>query len=112
MKHYNGILILALLISISSIALAQSTQQKDRTPGIDERQDVQKERIKQGVKSGELTKPEARKLVAEQKKIGRAEARAKSDGTVTKKERAKLHHELNKANRDIARQKHDRQKRK
>lgn len=82
------------------------------TPVLDERQQNQKQRIKQGVNSGELTKKETKRLVKGQAQLQRMENRAKSDGVVTKKERAKLQHKANKESAKIAKNKHDRQKRK
>jgi hypothetical protein len=64
-------------------------------------------RIEQGVKSGELTRPEARKLRREEKRIHGAEAKAKSDGTVTPEEKAKIEAMQDKASKNIYDQKHD-----
>jgi len=99
---------------VCSAALAQDPQTKpaNQTPVVDKREQVQKQRIKQGVKSGELTKKETRRLAAEQKKIKHDEAKAKADGKVTPRERRKLKREENRASKDIYRQKHDAQKRK
>jgi hypothetical protein len=77
----------------------------------DNRQDRQQGRIHQGVKSGELTKREARKLRAEQKNIRRAERRAESDGNVTNKEKAKIERMQDRASENIYQQKHDSQDR-
>ena len=77
----------------------------------DARQAKQKGRIQQGVKSGELTRPEAAKARADQRKIQRVENRAQADGKVTGREKAKLEHMQDKASADLARQKHDGQKR-
>ena len=66
-------------------------------------------RIRQGIRSGELTRAEAGRLKREQAKIRVDQRRARADGNVTPKERKKLHKELRKANRDIYHQKHDRQ---
>ena len=96
----------------TSLAQTAGPPSRGRTPRIDAREKVQKERIKEGIKSGELTRREARKLIGEQKKMRVHEAKAKADGKVTPRERARLHRELDKASQDIARQKHDRQKRK
>lgn len=103
-RHLVSFLLLAVLLSTP--ALAQTT-----TPKIDKREQNQRARIRQGVKSGELTKPEARKLAAQQAKIRTEERRAKADGKVTLKERAKINRDLNKANRRIAKEKHDSQTR-
>lgn len=81
------------------------------TPLLDQREQNQKERIVQGVRSGELTRAETRRLVAGQANLRRLEARAKSDGEVTARERVRLQREANQQSRRIARQKHDRQSR-
>jgi hypothetical protein len=113
MKASTVVAIVCLAAMGIATSFAQATNPPGRkTPRVDAREKVQKERIKEGVKSGELTRREARRLAAEQKKIRVDEAKAKSDGKVTARERAKLNKQLNKASRDIARQKHDRQKRK
>jgi hypothetical protein len=61
------------------------------TPGVDQRQARQAQRIEQGKASGELNQREARRLERQQKGVARAEARAKADGTVTAQERKRLH---------------------
>ena len=96
----------ALIVAISTPVLAEP-----QSPGIDKREHNQKERIKQGVESGELTKKETRRLRHEQKRIKAKEAAMKSDGTLTKGERKELHQDLNKASEHIADQKHDAQPR-
>jgi len=96
----------------TSLAQTANPQAGSKTPRIDAREKAQKERIKEGVKSGELTRRETHRLAVEQKKIRNDEAKAKADGKVTPRERARLNKELNRANRDIYRQKHDKQKRK
>lgn len=103
---------IAAFFAVPMTAQTQEPTASDKTPGVDARQKVQRERIKEGVKSGELTKHEAQKLAREQKKIRRHEAKAKADGEVTKQERAKLQKEQNKTSRHIAREKHDRQDKK
>ena len=81
------------------------------TPRLDARELHQQNRIYNGAVSGELTRPEARRLAAGQVHLNRAEARAKSDGVVTGRERAWLQHEANQQSRRIYRQKHDAQDR-
>ena len=78
---------------------------------IDRREQNQKSRIRQGVKSGELTRNETRHLRKEEAKIGTFEQKAKSDGEISKKEARKLDRFLDKASRDIYKQKHDKQDR-
>jgi hypothetical protein len=81
------------------------------TPRLDTREAHQAGRIHNGVASGELTRPEARRLSAGQAHLRRVEARAKADGVVTGRERAHLQHEANQQSRRIYRQKHDAQDR-
>lgn len=104
----NGLKATALAVSmlIAASALAQPS-----TPIVDQRQANQKARIQDGVKSGELTRREARRLRAEQRRIRVDERRAKADGVVTPAERSQLRREQNRASRDIARQKNDAQTR-
>ena len=78
---------------------------------IDKREHNQRGRIQQGVRSGELTRPEARRLAVEEARIRLVEARAKKGGEVTAREALRLDHRLDAASRDIYRQKHDRQDR-
>jgi hypothetical protein len=96
---------IALSMFVGSVALA------DGTPRLDRREHHQRDRIEQGVKSGELTRPETRRLVQGQKHLRNMEARAKSDGDVTRLERARLEHTADKQSRRIYRQKHDGQSR-
>ena len=78
---------------------------------INDRQDNQQARIKQGVVSGELTAKEATKLSQQHVKNQRKEARFKSDGNFTKRERAIVQRDLTKNSATIYKQKHDKQKR-
>jgi polyhydroxyalkanoate synthesis regulator phasin len=77
----------------------------------DLREKSQKVRIRQGVKSGELTRKEAKKLRKEEVKIRAIERKAKSNGDITRKEARKLDRALDKANKDIRKQKSDKQNR-
>ncbi|TAK54560.1 MAG: hypothetical protein EPO25_06800 [Gammaproteobacteria bacterium] len=81
------------------------------TPGLDQRQHNQAQRIRQGVHSGELTRHEAGQLVHGQVQLRRIEARAKADGIVTARERIRLQHRADVQSRQIYRQKHDGQQR-
>jgi len=97
-------LVFAALIVMTAPVLAG-------TPRLDARQENQRERIVNGVESGELTARETRRLAAGQVHVNRVERRAKADGVVTARERAHLQHEANQQSRRIHRQKHDGQKR-
>ena len=80
-------------------------------PEVNHRQHKQERRIEQGVRSGELTRQEAKGLRQEERNIRREERAFKSDGKLTRAERKDLHRDLNKASKDIYREKHDGDKR-
>lgn len=68
-------------------------------------------RIKQGVKSGELTKAETRNLAHDQREIRRDVKEARADGNLTKKERNEIRREQRQASREIYRKKHNKRDR-
>ena len=100
--------VIVAALFLVSFACATNAQ---NTPVVDAREHTQKKRIKEGVKSGELTKPEAKKLAKQQRHIKKTEAKAKADGDVTAGERAKLDRQQDRASKRIAKQKHDKQDR-
>ncbi len=92
----------------------QKHDAQDRNPnnGINERQQNQRERIQQGVRSGELTPVEAARIRRQEAQIRLNEARARqSGGEFTPQERARIQRQLNRESRRIYRQKHDAQDR-
>lgn len=95
----------ALIAGTAAAALAQTA-----TPGIDQRQANQQQRIDKGVASGQLNQKEAARLQKGQANVQRMEDKAKSDGVVTKGERARIHAAQDRQSARIARQKHDAQK--
>ena len=105
-----GTVICAGIVPVSGFAAAKNTA-RPKTPVINEREHNQQERIRQGIKSGELTRRETVRLEKEEAKIRVNEKFAKSDGKVTPAERERLEKELNKASKDIHQQKHDNQDR-
>lgn len=72
----------------------------------------QHQRIKQGVKSGELTKAEARNLRSNQKDVHQDIKAAKSDGKVTYAEKKDIKRDERKNSRQIYRKKHNERERK
>ena len=106
MKHY---LIITLATAIIAVSLPVHAGNQDRS--INKRQHQQAVRIHQGIESGELTRPETRRLAREQIGIRKMERRFRSDGELTIKERARLQHRLDHASRHIYREKHDAEKR-
>ncbi len=74
---------------------------------VEERAERQQGRIAQGVRSGQLTPRETRRLVQQQRHVRRLEGRARADGVVTAAERRKIRMEQNRANRTIRRMKNN-----
>jgi hypothetical protein len=97
----SGLLSGALLLGLSAVSFA----------GINGRQHREQQRIREGIRSGELTRREAVRLEAEQARIRGYERYARRDGYISPRERARLDRELDRASRDIYHQKHDRQDR-
>jgi hypothetical protein len=102
MKPRLLVVAIASVVSISAFAQAN-------TPGIDQRQANQEQRIDQGIASGQLTQREANRLERGQQRVDNMENHAKADGVVTPKERARIQHAQNVESKRIYRQKHDRQ---
>ncbi len=67
----------------------------------------QKHRIRQGVKSGELTKKETKNLIEERKEIHQDVKLAKSDGKITPNERKIIRKEKRQQSHAIYRKKHN-----
>lgn len=78
---------------------------------INQMQYVQQKQIQRAVRSGELTRREARRLWNEQERIARLERHYKADGHLSLAERRDLERDLNRAGRRIYNQAHDRQAR-
>jgi hypothetical protein len=68
-------------------------------------------RIKQGVRSGELTRRETRHLAKDQREIRHERRDARSDGKVTGRERKEIRHDQRQESRRIYRKKHNRRDR-
>ena len=92
-------------------ALSQDTNAQGRSGrSINQREHNQRVRIRNGIRSGELTARETGRLVREQAQIRRMEDRFRDSGDgLSPRELLRLQRELNEANRHIYRQKHDRQ---
>ena len=105
-----AVLTLAGVFAVVSASHADTRRTRD--PGVNARQHNQRERIQQGVRSGELTRRETGRLVEEQRDVRQLERAYKSDGTLSGAERRDLQHEQNQASRAIYRQKHDDEQRK
>ena len=102
---------LRTLVSLVGLTLALGAAAQSATPTIDQRQVNQQARIDNGKATGTLSKREAARMQAGQKKVVGMEAAAKADGKVTRAERAAIQKEQNKQSRRIEKQKRDGNKR-
>jgi hypothetical protein len=102
---------LLTVTAVSASVASADTQRGVRDPRVNARQHVQRERIQQGVRSGELTRREAHNAREDQRDIRQLERAYKSDGELTRGERRDLAHEQNQASRELYRNKHDAQDR-
>jgi uncharacterized protein (DUF3084 family) len=101
----------AVIVGILIVAFTAPVFADLKSRGVDRREHRQKERIRQGLKSGELNREEVKGLMGEQREIRAKEREMKSDGTFTREERKELHQDLNEASQNIHEQKHDEQTR-
>jgi hypothetical protein len=101
---FRRIIVAAALLVVAGPVLAD-------TPQLDQREQRQAERIRNGWESGDLTRRETAGLMHGQMHLRRMEHRVKSDGEVTNQERARLQHQANVQSRHIRRQRHDGQSR-
>jgi len=103
----------ALFVAVIAFPLApqaQASRSACKPKPVNARQARQSARIRQGVRSGELTRRETQRLAAEQAVIRTQEAfYRRSGGEFTARERARVQRELQQASRHIYRQKHDAQ---
>ncbi len=67
----------------------------------------QAQRVKQGIKSGQITPEEAKELKAQHQEIQNMKKEAKSDGKVTPEEKKKIKEARKELSKDIHEQKHD-----
>lgn len=103
MKRITMILMaVALMVSIAGIAAAQPDARS-----MERRTARQELRIRQGVRSGQLTRREAVRLRHGQRHIRSMELRARADGRVGPRERIRLHRALDRQNARILRLKHN-----
>jgi hypothetical protein len=95
----------------ATFAIGASTVSLAHPRGVNSREHREQQRINQGIRSGELTRREARRVEAGLARIRIDERFARMDGHLSPTERARLQRELNRESRSIYRQKHDAQDR-
>ncbi len=99
------------LAALALLAISYSAPAQTATPGINAAQRNEQARIRQGVRSGELTRTEAARLKAREADIRADKRAAKADGVVTRDERQDIRKDERQTSRAIYRQKHDGQER-
>ena len=104
MKLRNLIGILPLVGVLSMPAIADDDYRHHR---FEERIDRQHDRIRHGVKNGELTRKEAKQLRRQHRHITKLERRFSRDGRLDRYERRTLRRELDAAGKKIRRLKHN-----
>ena len=96
-------MIITIMVMIYALLFANQA-----SAGIIEKRSLkQRLRIRQGILSGELTRPEAKILRREQRRIQIVTERARADGKLTRRERRRIKHLQNRASRHIYRLKHN-----
>lgn len=109
-KTFSILIAVAITLAVGLSAMAQ-TAPGTRTRHINHQQHEQQQRIHHGIRSGELTRAEARRLEKQERGIRQEERAAKADGVVTREERKEINQDLNKTSRHIYRAKHNRRDR-
>ena len=106
-----------LIMTVGALALFQVTgvacgpSYRDR-PSIADRQENQRDRIREGVDEGDLTRREAARLRERSRDIAeeRRDARA-DDGRIDSRERRHIQHDQDRLGKQIRRERHDEQTR-
>lgn len=107
-KAMTILMTVGILFGLTATSFAQG---KTKVPGARKRQHDQQHRIRQGVRSGELTRGEVRSIGGEQRDVNQEIRESKADGIVTHAERRDIRQEQNQASRQIYRKKHNRRDR-
>ena len=103
--------ILLSLAALAAVSTAPLAARAAPWQSINQRQANLEQRINQGVRSGELTRPEAARLRGEFKSIARLEASYRRSNGLSMRERADLDARFDRLSRQVMAQKHDRQDR-
>ena len=96
-----------LFSTCCSLAAARPATAQTAAPGTTARQTHERGRTRQGVASGQLTRPEAARLRAREADIHQDKAAARADGVVTHDERQDIRQDTRQTSRAIYHQKHD-----
>ena len=94
-------------VALCALFAITTAQAQTRTPVANAREHNQKDRINQGVASGELNSREAARMRGREAGLTAEKRAAKADGVVTHDERQDIRRTENRDSRAIYRQKHD-----
>ena len=101
---------LALVAALGVAAtVTEGAVARKRVPRAKKREAVQRDRIRDGVRDGSLTRREAGRLAREHKRIQGLAGKIASDGEVTPREKAAMEHTQDQASKRIAQERHDAQ---
>jgi hypothetical protein len=105
-------LIVTAAISLTVMLIADAASAGPRNERVGRTEGRQGARINQGVRSGELTREEAKGLRQENRAINRARKDARrDDGHIDKQEMKEIRKDQKELSKDIYKEKHDDQKR-
>ena len=108
MKLHKALWVLPLLGMLATPAVADRYHDNDYHNRVfEQRIDRQHRRLEQGIRSGELTRKEVKRLRKQLRHIAKLERRYTRDGYLDRHERRKLRHKLNVASNRIYRLKHN-----
>jgi hypothetical protein len=108
-KFFGAAVMIAGILPMTGLAQGNRCRRNDN---VNRREYYQRDRIRDGVRSGELTRGEAYRLINQQRRIESYERRSRlDDGRLDWRERRRLDQMLDRSSRDIYREKHDRQDR-
>jgi len=117
MKNFSCLLAIIVASTLGTTTLAQArghgigyergTPQHKVENRIDRRQARQRERISNGIDSGDLSRKETKRLLKNQRQIARMERRFERDGYYSPRERRIMENALDRASHRIKRAKND-----
>ncbi|HWS89494.1 MAG TPA: hypothetical protein VN282_21160 [Pyrinomonadaceae bacterium] len=106
MKKFLLLCAAALLVGLPADAFGQRRHRDDRYYGRNNDRYNDRSRIRRGVRSGRLTREEARRL-REQERANRAERRAYRNDGLTREERREIRRDERRSDREIRREMRD-----
>ena len=108
LKRIFAFSIFMFLTPFLFLKLAEAGQERKV---VRKRQVKQHQRIHEGVRSGELTKEEAKNVRTEQREVRKTKRNAREDGTVTREEKKEIKEMQDEASKNVYEEKHDEEKR-